>query len=141
MSGTVRAATASTMISAAAGLVGGPWLAAVAGFACGLPIQLIAIAVPLAVMIWLDPIIGIWLAIAVIAAIGGFILGAVRKPPPGLTLITCRDDRGQTIARLQAQLALASQRERALLAALVHAHQPGSPRALPAPMIRGQMTG
>ena len=138
---TARAAAAPTAISAIAGLIGGPWLAAAVGFACGLPLWYAALAVPLAVMIWLDPVTGIWLGIAVATGVGGFILGAVRKPTPGLTLITCRDDSGQTIARLQAQLALASQRERALLAALTHTHQPGSPRALPAPTIRGQMTG
>lgn len=136
----VRGAVAATALSALAGMIGGPWLAAAAGFACGLPVQLIAVAAPLAVMIWLDPITGIWLAIAVIFAVGGFILGAVRKPPPGLRLITCRDDSGQTIAHLQEQLALASQRERALLAALTQT-QPGSLRALPAPTIRGQVTG
>jgi hypothetical protein len=137
----IRAAVASTAISAIAGLFGGPWLAAATGFACGLPLMVAAVAIPLAVMIWLDPLTGIWLGISVITAVGGFILGAVRKPPPGLCLVTCRDDSGQIIADLQAQLALASQRERALLAALTHTHQPASPRALPAPVIRGQVTG
>jgi hypothetical protein len=129
------------VLSALAGLLGGPWLAAVVGFTCGLPVPVLAVAVPLAVMIWLDPITGIWLAITVITATGGFILGAVRKPATGLHLLTCRDDSGQTITHLQAQLALASQRERALLAALTHTHPPGAPRALPAPAIRGQVTG
>jgi hypothetical protein len=138
----VRTAAVATVLSALAGLCGGPWLAAVVGFACGLPVPLIAGSGLLALMIWLDPITGIWLVIAAIAAVGGFILGAARKPASGLRLITCRDDSGQTIAHLQAQLALASQRERALLAALTHIHhEPGSPRALPAPVIRGQVTG
>ena len=137
----VRAAAVATVLSVLAGLFGGPWLAAVVGFACGLPVPLIASSGLLALMIWLDPITGIWLAIAAIGAIGGFILGAVRKPAV-TGLITCRDDSGQTIAQLQAQLALASQRERALLAALTHTHHdPGPPRALPAPVIRGQVTG
>ena len=142
-SGPVRAAAVATVLSAIAGLFGGPWLAAVVGFSCGLPVPLIAGSGLLALMIWLDPITGIWLAITAIALIGGFILGAVRKPAvTGLHLITCRDDSGQRIAHLQAQLALASQRERALLAALTCTHhEPGSPRALPAPVIRGQVTG
>jgi hypothetical protein len=140
--GPVRAAAVATVLSAVAGLFGGPLLAAVVGFACGLPVPLIASSGLLALMIWLDPITGIWLAVAATAAIVGFILGAVRKPAvTGLHLITCRDDSGQTIAHLQAQLALASQRERALLAALTRIHQPGPPRALPAPVIRGQVTG
>jgi hypothetical protein len=139
----VTDAVTGTALSALAGLIGGPWLAAVVGLACGLPVTMLAVAGSLALMIWLDPITGIWLAIAAIAAIGGFILGAVRKPAvTGLHLVKCRDDSGQTIAHLQAQLALASQRERALLAALTHIHHdPGSPRALPAPVIRGQVTG
>ena len=141
LSGPVRAAAVATVLSAIAGLFGGPWLAAVVGFSCGLPVPLIVAAGSLALMIWLDPLVGIWLAIAAIAAIVGFILGAARKPPSGLRLITCRDDSGQTIAHLQAQLALASQRERALLAALAHIHHPGPPAALPAPVIRGQVTG
>jgi LytS/YehU family sensor histidine kinase len=137
----VADAVTGTALSALAGLFGGPWLAAVVGLACGLPVTMLAVAGSLALMIWLDPITGIWLAIAAIAAIGGFILGAVRKPAV-TGLITCRDDSGQTIAHLQAQLALASQRERALLAALTHTHHdPGAPRALPAPVIRGQVTG
>jgi hypothetical protein len=134
----VRAAAASTLLAALAGLFGGPWLAAATGFACGLPLMFAAVAIALAVMIWLDPVTGIWLAISAATATGGFILGAVRKPPPGLCLVTCRDDSGQIIADLRAQLALASDRERALLAALSHS---GSPRALPAPVLRGQVTG
>jgi hypothetical protein len=135
----VRAAVATPALSALAGLIGGPWLAAAAGFAFSLPVRVIAVVVPIAVMIWLDPITGVWLAVSVTTAIGGFILGAVRKPPPGLTLIHCRDDSGQTIAQLRAQLALASQRERALLAALTRINQ--APPALPAPIVRGQVTG
>jgi hypothetical protein len=138
----VVTAVTGTALSAVAGLVGGPVLAAFVGLACGLPAQLLALG-GLAVMIWLDPMLGIWLAITAATAIGAFILGTFRKPPPGLgcITITSRDDGTQRIAQLQDRLAEAQVRERALLAALTCTHDPGSPQALPAPVIRGQVTG
>jgi hypothetical protein len=135
----MRNAAVSTGLSALAGLLGGPLLAALTGLACGLPIGLVGLTM-LAVMIWLDPVTGIWLAITAATATGAFILGTLRKPPPGLLLATCRGDSGQRIARLETQLALAGQRERALLAALTVLHHSHPPAALPVPVIRGQVT-
>jgi hypothetical protein len=138
----VVSAVTGTALSAVAGLVGGPVLAAFVGLLCGLPARLIALG-GLAVVIWLDPMFGIWLAITAVAAIGGFILGVFRKPPPGLgcITITSREDGTARVAQLQDRLAESQARERALLAALTYPHHiPGSPRALPAPVIRGQVT-
>ena len=133
----VRTAAVSTALSALAGLAGGPMAAAVTGFLTGLPAGLIA-ATSLAAMIWLDPMTGIWLAITSAAAIGGFIVGIVRKPHPALYRMTSRDDGRSRIAYLENRLAEASARERALLAALIAASNPGSPVALPAPPVRGK---
>ena len=133
----VRTAAVSTALSALAGLYGGPVAAAATGFVTGLPISLIA-ATSLAAMIWLDPMTGIWLAITAAAAIGGFILGALRKPHPALYRKTGRTASGQNTARLEDLLAQASPREHALLAALIAASNPGSPVALPAPSARSQ---
>ena len=133
----VRTAAVSTGLSALAGLLGGPLTAAAVGFVSGLPVQLIA-ATSLAAMIWLDPMTGIWLAIAVAAAIGGFILGALRKPHPALYSRTGGQDGTVRIAHLEDQLAQASQREAALLAALAITRIPHA--ALTAPAIRGQVT-
>ena len=115
-------------------------LTAVTGFITGLPAGLIA-ATSLAAMIWLDPMTGIWLAITAIAAIGGFITGTLRKPHPALYRMTSRDDGHPRIAHLENQLADASARERALLTALTAVHDPRPDTALPAPAIRGQVTG
>ena len=133
----VRTAAVCTTLSALAGLAGGPLAAAVTGFITGLPIQLIA-ATSLAAMIWLDPMTGIWLAITAAAATAGFILGTLRKPHPALYRKTGHIISGQNAARLEDLLAQASPRERALLAALIAARNPGSPVALPAPPVRGQ---
>ena len=138
----VTDAVTGTALSALAGLFGGPWLAAVVGLACGIPVRLAAIGTGLAVWIWLDPITGIWLAVTAVTTTGGFILGTIRKPPPGLGCLTIRDDGTQRIAQLQERLAESQARERALLAALTHIHHDhGSPAALPVPLIRGQVTG
>jgi hypothetical protein len=136
----VTDAVTGTALSALAGLLGGPWLAAFVGLVCGLPAWLFALG-GLAVWIWLDPVTGIWLAVISVTATGGFILGTIRKPPPGLGCLTSRDDSTQRIAQLQARLDEAQARERALLAALTRIHNPGSPAALPAPVIQGQVTG
>ena len=135
----VRTAAVSTALSALAGLLGGPATAAATGFITGLPIQLIA-ATSLAAMIWLDPMTGIWLAITAAAATGGFILGVLRKPHRALYRKTGLAASGQNTAYLEDLLARASPRERALLAALITARNPGSPVALPAPPARGQVT-
>jgi len=136
----VRTAGVSTALSALAGLHGGPMAAAVTGFITGLPAGLIA-ATSLAAMIWLDPMTGIWLAITAIAAIGGFIVGTLRKPHPALYRMTSRDDGHPRIAHLENQLADASARERALLTALTAVHDPRPNTALPAPAIRGEVSG
>jgi hypothetical protein len=137
----VTNAVTGTALSALAGLFGGPWLAAFVGLVCGLPARLFALG-GLAVWIWLDPVTGIWLAVTTVTATGGFILGTIRKPPPGLGCLTIRDDNVKRIAHLQARLDEYQARERALLAALTHVHHDhGSPAALPAPLIRGQVTG
>ena len=136
----VTNAVTGTALSALAGLLGGPWLAAFVGLACGLPARLFALG-GLAVWIWLDPVTGIWLAVTATCAAFTFWLGTIRKPPPGLGCITIRDDSTKRIAHLQARLDEAQARERALLAALTHIHDSGSPAALPAPLIRGQVTG
>jgi len=135
----VRTAAISTGLSALAGLTGGPVMAAAVGFVSGLPGWLIA-ATSLAAMIWLDPMTGIWLAITSAAAIGGFILGMLRKPHRALYRKTGRTASGQNTAHLEDLLAQASPRERALLAALVAAHTPRSPAALAAPAIPGQVS-
>jgi hypothetical protein len=135
----VGTAAVSAALSTAAGFLGGPLLAAAVGFVSGLPVQLVT-ASCLAAMIWFDPMIGVWLTIAAIAAVGGFILGVLRKPHPVLYRKTSRDDGSQRIAHLEAKLAQASDRERALLAALTDAYNPRSPAALAAPRIRGQVT-
>ncbi len=138
--GAVRTAAVSTALSALAGLYGGPLLAAVTGFVSGLPLQLVAVT-SLAAMIWLDPVTGIWLAITALAAAGGFILGVLRKPHPALyRKTTCRQDGTARIAHLETLLAQASERERALLAALAATRSHRPPAALPAPAIRGQVT-
>jgi hypothetical protein len=135
----VRTAAISTGLSALAGLVGGPLLSTAVGFVTGLPVQLIA-AISLAAMIWLDPMTGIWLTIATVAAVIGFILGAVRRPPVSLAHVTSRDDGTQRIAHLEKRLAEASDRERALFAVLIHNCTHSSPAALPAPRIAGQVS-
>jgi hypothetical protein len=135
----VRTAAVSTALSAQAGLTGGPAMAAAVGFVSGLPGWLIA-ATSLAAMIWLDPMTGIWLAITAIAAIGGFILGILRKPHPGLYRATCRDDGSHRIAYLKNRLAEASTREHALLTALTATSYARPSAALPAPDIQGQVS-
>jgi hypothetical protein len=138
-SNAVRTAAISTGLSALAGLVGGPLLSTAVGFVTGLPVQLIT-AVSLAAMIWLDPMTGIWLTIATVAAVVGFIFGAIRKPPISLAHMTSRQDGTQRIAHLEKRLAEASNRERALVAALLHTHAHSSPAVLPAPPVAGQVS-
>ena len=118
-------AAVSAGLSALAGLLSGPAIAAAF----------------LAVMIWLDPITGIWLTVIAAAATAGYILGILRKPHPALYRKTVRDDGTRQIARLEHRLAEATIRERALLAALTAAHHPVSYPAAPAPVIRGRVTG
>jgi len=130
----IGSAVISTALSTAAGFIGGPVLAAAVGIICGVPVQLLA-AAALATVIWLDPVTGIWLAVAALAALAGFILGAVRRPPR-LSLITRRDDSGHRITQLETQLTHARVREQALLAALA-SRPPAYP---PAPVIRGSVT-
>jgi hypothetical protein len=79
-------------------------MAAAVGFVSGLPVQLVT-ASCLVAMIWFDPVIGVWLTIAAIAAVGGFILGVLRKPHPVLYRKTSRDDGSQRISHLEAKLA------------------------------------
>ncbi len=136
-SNAVRTAAISTGLSALAGILGGPLLGTVVGFITGLPVQLIT-ALTLAAMIWIDPMTGIWLTIATVAAVTGFIFGAIRKPPVSLARMTSRQDGTQRIAHLEKRLAEASNRERALVAALLHTHS--SPGVLPAPPIAGQVS-
>jgi hypothetical protein len=133
----VRTAAISTALSALAGLTGGPAMAVAVGFVSGLPIWLIA-ATSLAVMIWLDPMTGIWLAITATAAISGFILGTLRKPHPGLYRMTSRDDGCHGIAYLKNRLAEASAREHALLMALTATGYSRPSAALPAPAAQDQ---
>jgi hypothetical protein len=115
----------SAGLSALAGLLRGPAI----------------VIVPLAVMIWLDPITGIWLTVTAAAATAGYILGILRKPHPLLYRKTIRDDGTWQIARLEHRLAEATTREHALLAALAAAHHPGSYAAVPVPAIRGRVPG
>lgn len=133
----VRTAAISTGLSALAGIVGGPLLSTAVGFVTGLPVQLIA-AISLGAMIWFDPMTGVWLAIAAITAVVGFIFGAIRRPPISLAHVSSRDDGSQRIAHLEKKLAEASNRERALFAVLLHTHT--QPAALPAPPIAGQVS-
>lgn len=128
----VTNAVTGTALSALAGLLGGPWLAAFVGLVCGLPARLFALG-GLTVWIWLDPVTGIWLAITAVTGAFAFWLGTIRKPPPGLGCLTSRDDGTACIAQLQQSLAQAQARERALLAALTHIYEPGPPAALSAP--------
>src|SRR5207245_5876102 len=129
----------STGLTALAGFLGGPLMAAAVGFVSGLPGWLIA-ATSLAAMIWLDPMTGIWLAIAAAATTGGFILGTLRKPHPGLYRMTSRDDGSHRIAYLENRLAEASAREHALLTALTATGYPHPPATLPAPATQGPVT-
>lgn len=135
----VRTAAVATGLSAFAGIIGGPVAAAVVGFVAGLPVQLI-LAATLAGVIWFSPITGVWLFVVAIAAIGGFILGAIRKPPPGIYRLTGHMPTSQHIASLERQLAAARAREHALIAALTAAHQRNRPPAMPAPIVRGEVT-
>lgn len=107
----VRTAAISTALSALAGIVAGPAAAAVVGFITGVPAWLIVITTS-AVMIWLDPMAGIWLLIAAITAAGAFILGTMRKPPPGVYRLSQPQADIKRIAQLQRQLAAAQARAR-----------------------------
>jgi hypothetical protein len=135
----VRAAAVSTGLSAFAGIIGGPVLAAVVGFVAGLP-SLLILAITLAAVIWTSPITGIWLLVVAVTAVGAFILGAIRKPPLGIYRLSGQAPAGERVARLEQQLIAARVREQALVAALAAAHQ-SRPSATPAPIVRGEVAG
>jgi hypothetical protein len=135
----VRTAAVATGLSAFAGIIGGPVLAAVVGFVAGLPLQLI-LAATLAAVTWISPITGVWLAIITVVAVIAFILGAIRKPPPGIYRLTGHTPVGQHITSLERQLAAARAREQALIAALTAAHQRNRPPAVAALTVRGEVT-
>jgi hypothetical protein len=138
----VRTSALATGLATFAGLVGGPVLAAVVGFAAGLPFPLI-FAASLAAVIWLSPVTGVWLLVIAAVAVIAFIFGSIRKPPSGLFRLTTPGHLAahEQIASLQRQLAAARAREHALAVALAHAHTPHRPPAvLPAPIVRGQVT-
>jgi hypothetical protein len=136
----VRTAAVSTALSAVAGIIGGPVMAAVTGFLTGLPIPLILTAT-LTAVIWISPITGLWLAITALAATGGFILGAIRTPPPGFFRALGHTPASDQIAHLHDQLATARAREHALTAALTAAHCSQPPVTRPARIIRDQVRG
>jgi len=127
----------SAVLSTAAGVVGGPVLAAAVGFVTGLPARFTLTAVALAGLAAAavaDPVTAAWLAALAITALCAFVLGALRKAPPGFYRVLGHTPPGRQIGRLHRQLAAESARAdqaEAILADLL-ATVPAPRRALPA---------
>src|SRR6266704_2829971 len=103
----------SAVLSTAAGVIGGPVLAAA------------AVA---------DPVTAAWLACLAVTALCAFVLGALRKAPPGFYRVLGHTPPGQQIGRLHRQLAaerVRADQAEAILADLL-ATVPAPRRALPA---------
>jgi hypothetical protein len=88
-------------------VVGGPVLAAAVGFVTGLPARLTLTGlalIGLAAAAVADPVTAAWLAALAITAICAFILGALRKAPPGFYQVLGHTPPGRQIGRLHRQL-------------------------------------
>ena len=81
--GAARTSGFATTVALVAGIACGPAAGVVAGFVAGLPVLPLGVMVGLGVAIWLSPLTGVWLLVAVVTALTGFVLGVLRKPPPG----------------------------------------------------------
>ena len=81
--GAARTSAFATVAGLAAGIAGGPAAGVVVAFVAGLPVLPVAVTAGLGVAIWLSPLTGVWLLVAVATAVIGFVLGVIRKPPPG----------------------------------------------------------
>ena len=81
--GAARTSAFATVAGLLAGIAGGPAAGVAVAFLAGLPVLPIAVTVGLGVAIWLSPLTGVLLLVAVVLAVIGFVFGVLRKPPPG----------------------------------------------------------
>lgn len=131
----VGTAATATVLSAIAGLAGGPAAAAAVGFIAGLPAGLVMLPA-IVVTVFISPITAVWLGVCTATMMLGFFLGAIRKPPPGFFRALGHSPASEQIAALNAELSAARDRELALVQALADAQNQAPPEQ---PAIEGKV--